>query len=310
MNRIDKAKENHRKGYTCSQAVSCAFCDEVGIDENTMFALMEGFGIGMGDMQGTCGTISGAAAILGMKLSSGTTENTKTKVQTYKVIRELKSRFKEKNGSEICCELKGSKNGGIPLRLCPGCVEDAAKILEEILTAINYKLKLKFRLAEKEDINEIFSIFQNAVDNMNNNNIFQWDKIYPNKNIIETDIEKKQMYIGLLHNKIVSAYVLNCEYDKEYNNGKWQYPDSKYIVVHRLCVNPDYQNNGIGTLTMLHIENEMQKLKTETIRLDVFTLNPYAIKMYEKLGYNKVGVADWRKGKFFLMEKAVKGSII
>lgn len=33
MNRIEKAKENHKNGYNCSQAVACAFCDEVGIDE-------------------------------------------------------------------------------------------------------------------------------------------------------------------------------------------------------------------------------------------------------------------------------------
>ena len=55
MNRIEKAKENHKNGYNCSQAVACAFCDEVGIDEKTMFALTEGFGLGLGDMQGTCG---------------------------------------------------------------------------------------------------------------------------------------------------------------------------------------------------------------------------------------------------------------
>ena len=70
MNRIEKAKENMmKKGYSCSQAVACAFCDEVGIDEKTMFALTEGFGLGMGDMQGVCGAISGAAIIIGMKNS-------------------------------------------------------------------------------------------------------------------------------------------------------------------------------------------------------------------------------------------------
>jgi ribosomal protein S18 acetylase RimI-like enzyme len=43
----------------------------------------------------------------------------------------------------------------------------------------------------------------------------------------------------------------------------------------------------------------------DTIRLDVFTLNPYALKMYEKSGYIKVGFAHWRKGEFYLMEKKV-----
>ena len=48
-------------------------------------------------------------------------------------MRKLTSRFREKNVSELCHELKGSNNNGVPLRECRGCVEDAATILEEIL---------------------------------------------------------------------------------------------------------------------------------------------------------------------------------
>lgn len=135
MNRIEKAKENMKKGYNCSQAVACAFCDEVGIDEKTMFALMEGFGRGIGDMQGICGALSGAVAVLSMKNSCADPENPKTKLETYKKIQELKNKFKEKNGSDICCELKGIKTK-TPLRSCDGCVEDAAAILEELINSV------------------------------------------------------------------------------------------------------------------------------------------------------------------------------
>lgn len=133
MNRKEKAVENQKKGYNCSQAVACAFCDIVGIDEKTMFALTEGFGLGMGDRQGTCGALSGAIIILGMKSSGADPQNPTTKAETYKIVRELKARFKEKNSSEICYELKGGNNNNIPLRSCQGCVEDAAEILEDIL---------------------------------------------------------------------------------------------------------------------------------------------------------------------------------
>ena len=40
-----------------------------------------------------------------------------------------------------------------------------------------------------------------------------------------------------------------------------------------------------------------------SVESDVFTENPYAIKLYEKAGYVKRGYADWRKGRFALMEK-------
>ena len=39
------------------------------------------------------------------------------------------------------------------------------------------------------------------------------------------------------------------------------------------------------------------------IRLDAFSLNPQALRMYDRLGYAKRGEAVWRKGLFYLMEK-------
>lgn len=166
-------------------------------------------------------------------------------------------------------------------------------------------MNLEFRLAVKNDLNIIYSMFRNAIDKMNESSIFQWDNIYPNKETLQNDIEKSQMYIGFINDKIVSAFVLNKECDKEYENGKWQY-NNEYLVVHRLCVLSEFQNCGVGTLTMKHIEKIAKTWGVEAIRLDCFTKNPYAVRMYQKLGYNTVGFADWRKGKFYLMEKSIK----
>ena len=71
MNRVEKALENHKKGYNCSQAVACAFCDKTSFCEADLFRIMEGFGLGGGDMQGTCGAVAGAAAIASLLTSTG-----------------------------------------------------------------------------------------------------------------------------------------------------------------------------------------------------------------------------------------------
>ena len=57
--RVEKALENHGKGYNCCQAVACAYADLVGVDENLIFAAGEGFGAGMGGMQCTFGSLYG-----------------------------------------------------------------------------------------------------------------------------------------------------------------------------------------------------------------------------------------------------------
>ncbi len=115
------------------------------------------------------------------------------------------------------------------------------------------------------------------------------------------------MYLGEIDDQIASVFVLNQDCDEEYKNGNWQYTGCSYYVVHRLCVNPVFQGKGVGSGTMLMIEKLLREKGIETIRLDAFSLNPAALRMYEKLGYKKVGEVIWRKGLFYLFEKKICG---
>lgn len=46
------AKQLYERGYTCSQAVFSAYVKEIGIDEETAYRIMEGFGGGIGGIAG------------------------------------------------------------------------------------------------------------------------------------------------------------------------------------------------------------------------------------------------------------------
>uniref|UniRef100_UPI004055CD82 GNAT family N-acetyltransferase n=1 Tax=Acetatifactor sp. TaxID=1872090 RepID=UPI004055CD82 len=164
-------------------------------------------------------------------------------------------------------------------------------------------MHITYKLAQPQDLDEISTLVQNAISTMIQQNILQWDEIYPTKEVFQEDITRKQLYVGTIKNQIAVIYVLNQECDDAYKDGKWKEPSKSYYVIHRLCVNPAFQNRGVGTATLLHIEEELQAMGIEAIRLDAFTQNPYSLKMYDKLGYSKVGYADWRKGRFYLMEK-------
>ncbi len=160
-----------------------------------------------------------------------------------------------------------------------------------------------YRLAEEADIDKICSLIANAVNKMESQQIFQWDNLYPTKADFIADIQKQQLFIGMTNNDISVIYTLNKDSDKEYRNGAWKYLNSEYRIIHRLCVNPKYQNRGIAKMTLLHIEEELREIGVETIRLDVFSNNPFALSLYQNNGYKKAGNADWRKGRFYLMEK-------
>lgn len=130
--RIKKALDNHKKGYNCCQAVVCSYCDLVGLDEGTAFKAAEGFGAGMGGFNATCGAVTGAVMLAGLKNSTANLNSPDSKGGTYSFSKEILSRFASQNTSIICKDLRGSETGKV-LRSCDGCIEDAARIAEDIL---------------------------------------------------------------------------------------------------------------------------------------------------------------------------------
>ncbi len=130
--RMKKALEYHHQGYNCAQAVVCAYCDLLGMDEQTAYRMAEGFGFGFGGKQEVCGAVSGMTMLAGIKYSNGELDGPRSKKDTYKVVKELCEAFEKKNTSIRCGDLMGSGGKG-KLRSCDGCIEDASGIVEEIL---------------------------------------------------------------------------------------------------------------------------------------------------------------------------------
>ena len=104
MSRSERAKEKFLQGYACSQAVALAFCDVMGMDEDTVAKIMLPYGGGLGRLRLTCGAVSGMAAVIGMVFAAA--ENTpENKKKTYAIVQEVCGRFQAETGSLICAEL-------------------------------------------------------------------------------------------------------------------------------------------------------------------------------------------------------------
>ena len=130
--RVSDCAARHARGFNCAQAIACTYADLVGADEKTMFAATEGLGLGMGGMQATCGAVSGAVMLAGLKNSCGDLEAPMSKGKTYQISKKIVEGFQKKNGATVCKDLKGVETGH-PLRSCDGCIEDAAELVEQIL---------------------------------------------------------------------------------------------------------------------------------------------------------------------------------
>ena len=132
MTRVKETIVRHDKGYNCAQSVACTYADLVGLDEATMFKVTEGLGKGMGGTLATCGALSGACVLAGMKRSTGNLETPDSKLETYKLAEEIVNKFQEQCHSLVCKELKGLDTGKV-LIPCPDCIMNAARIAEEVL---------------------------------------------------------------------------------------------------------------------------------------------------------------------------------
>ena len=146
MSRSERAKEKFLQGYACSQAVALAFCDVMGMDEDTVAKIMLPYGGGLGRLRLTCGAVSGMAAVIGMVFADA--ENTpENKKKTYAIVQEVCGRFQAETGSLICAELLSGMKvpvevGGVAeartteyykKRSCADIVALAAQIVEDYL---------------------------------------------------------------------------------------------------------------------------------------------------------------------------------
>ena len=162
---------------------------------------------------------------------------------------------------------------------------------------------LTMRLATSGDMETVYAIFCDAVNHMNRNGIPQWDEVYPTPAILQEDLARGELYVADVPcDGVLAAVVLNEQCDPDYDAAAWE-GGQPYVIVHRLCVSPHAQGKGVGRALMAAVEEWAKARGYADIRLDAFSQNPHALRMYTRLGYVKRGEASWRKGLFYLMEK-------
>lgn len=165
-------------------------------------------------------------------------------------------------------------------------------------------MKIEFRKALIEELDDVHNMFKAAIKNMDDKGIHQWSEtFYPTREVLEEDILNGEMVLGMIDGRLASTHVLNNRNDEEYEFGKWERPEVPYYVIHRVCVNPEFQGMGVGTITMDRAEQSIRELDIKAVRLDAFSKNLRAMYLYLKRNFKITGYVDWKMGRFYLMEK-------
>jgi C_GCAxxG_C_C family probable redox protein len=145
MSKAEEAGVAFGKGYNCTQAVLSAFSDDFGLDKVMAYKVAAAFGGGMGHMGKTCGAVTGAFMVIGLKYGLTTTDGSQSHKEAFRKVREFSEEFRKKHGSITCSKLLGADfsnpgefreavKKGIPQQICPKLVQDAAEMVESMVT--------------------------------------------------------------------------------------------------------------------------------------------------------------------------------
>jgi len=139
------AAEKFGSGYNCSQSVLSVFAEDFGMTKDCCLRLASPFGSGIARMQETCGAVTGALMVIGLKYGKGEHGLESDKANAYKMSLQLISKFKERHQSINCFELLDNLDINTPEGIaeiqkrklfrckCSIYVQDAVEIAESIL---------------------------------------------------------------------------------------------------------------------------------------------------------------------------------
>ena len=141
---VDLAAACFKEGFSCSQAVLSACGGRFGLDRETALRVAGAFGGGMARRGETCGAVTGAFMVIGLKHGKIKADDNTAREKTYDLAKEFTVKFVSRNKSIICKELLGYdlstpegreavKEKKLATTICPKFVQDAVEIVEEIV---------------------------------------------------------------------------------------------------------------------------------------------------------------------------------
>lgn len=143
MDRINNAVNKFKQGYACSQAILSEYCGFFNMDVETALKLAAGFAGGM-RFGRTCGAVTGAFMVLGLKFGAKNSEKPDSRKNVYDAVCEFTRSFEEIHGSTDCeiiigCNIgtaegmKKAKKENLFDTICPKLIKSSADILEVML---------------------------------------------------------------------------------------------------------------------------------------------------------------------------------
>ena len=143
MSKRENKQQNTKENLNCAQKVLVQYCERYGLKKEMAIKIAAAFGAGIGVMGETCGAVTGALMVIGLKYG-GSKDDRKSAEKREKAVNEFIPAFLSMNGSLKCKDLLGLdfsipkehkmiNEKKITETLCPSFINDSIGILDKLL---------------------------------------------------------------------------------------------------------------------------------------------------------------------------------
>ena len=157
-----------------------------------------------------------------------------------------------------------------------------------------------FRRAFDSEAALVLQIYEKARTAGSNSGTCDWSSDYPNSQILKTDISLQRVFVLAEDDAIVACVTLLETDDLDSQPLGWR--NVKSCVPVRLCVSPEWQNQGIAKIVMNHLIHHSRNLGYQSLRLLAHVGNPAANKLYRSLGFENKGMVFLYEKEFYAYE--------
>ncbi|GIN13792.1 N-acetyltransferase [Shouchella clausii] len=157
------------------------------------------------------------------------------------------------------------------------------------------------------DLPQIEQIAIRATKQMNLEGSDQWTSAYPTSAHFQEDIEQGTLYVYQENAHIVGSISIDQNLPAEFNGAQlcWQTQHETAGTFHRLVVDPAAQKSGVAVKLIEFAESYCRKQGLVSLKMDTYSKNNKAQKLFAKLGYKPVGTFYYpnKKDPFLAYEK-------
>ena len=150
------------------------------------------------------------------------------------------------------------------------------------------------RLAEKEDLDQIMKIIDEAKKLLKKDGNPQWQNGSPNRKMLAEDIILKRAYCLVANKEIAGVAVLLTTPDPNYTeiDGAWKNNDEQYATIHRIAISTEFRGQHLSQFMMSNLISRGLMLGIHNFRIDTHGVNKRMQGLIKSLGFEFRGVVQ------------------